>query len=686
VNYELRYFGTSGIRPGGGGSQALAFSPNLTRGRVFFDAELREPLRFREAMSALHDVVVGDLRQKKKDRSAWMAWKAEQEREEQDLRRATLDKARLAEARKIKDEPIPPNMEAEFRAKHRQYWSARVQWANELARNDPALFRALVPCDPVVTVAPDVVFFECFAKDESAYGCLSVARDAFGSEAASGLGTTNVDYSLALYEHFQTLRTYRATRLQVDPSGFEVVTRGGGAGEGVREEKIDLPPSWLRGFGQLQAAMALPSTRVELSVDVVYSVLAWLKRHREKAGPRSLRLRLAPGTPPVVVIDPWGVEVRSHGAPYDGPLTGEIKLWGRRRLMSLARLLPITERFDVLVFGSGLPSIWVAHMGEMRFVLGLSGWTANDWTRGSNLDTFFADYEAPAHVADGLARYLETVHAASLGDLEATMRGAGAPRKQVLGGLHALAKRGQLVYDFAAGLYRWRPLMPVALSEAVLGPESEELVAARAYGAGSVKLERDEPLAGGRRLLVAQVGGTGCEGILDLDGAFRGAKCSCSYFYKHRLRAGPCRHLLALRTHATRAPQVPAPAPPRVAAGARQPLVVHLPEVVIHAMEQQAERRGVSVSEMAEQAWKIARARVQQAGRVDELYADPAAGSAASAYRGAQKRQQLLELSAAAEQEIQREAARLDAAVSQVFAAAWFVAHDVLRFTSSLLG
>ncbi|MEZ4309869.1 MAG: hypothetical protein R3F14_17665 [Polyangiaceae bacterium] len=35
------------------------------------------------------------------------------------------------------------------------------------------------------------------------------------------LGTTNVDYSLALYEHFQTLRTYRPTRLLVDPSGFE---------------------------------------------------------------------------------------------------------------------------------------------------------------------------------------------------------------------------------------------------------------------------------------------------------------------------------------------------------------------------------------------------------------------------------------------------------------------------------
>ena len=147
-----------------------------------------------------------------------------------------------------------PNLESDFRRMHRIYWDARVRWANELARNDPELFRHLVPCDPVVTVAPDVVFFECFSKDESAYGCLTVDRDALRAGEA-GLGTTNVDYSLALYEHFQTLRSYRPTRLLVDPTGFEVKVEGR---DDYREEKIDLPPSWLRGFGQLQAAMTLP--------------------------------------------------------------------------------------------------------------------------------------------------------------------------------------------------------------------------------------------------------------------------------------------------------------------------------------------------------------------------------------------------------------------------------------------
>ena len=63
-------------------------------------------------------------------------------------------------------------------------------------------------------------------------------RGAFEGERDVALGTTNVDYSWELYEHFQLLRSYRETRFLVDPSGFEVATEG--QGDSYREEKIDL--------------------------------------------------------------------------------------------------------------------------------------------------------------------------------------------------------------------------------------------------------------------------------------------------------------------------------------------------------------------------------------------------------------------------------------------------------------
>ena len=224
--------------------------------------------------------------------------------------------------------------------------------------------------------------------------------------------------------------------------------------------------------------------------------------------------------------------------------------------MTLARVLPLAEKIEVALLGTGLPSIWVAHLGEMRFVLALSGWTTNDWTSGAALDLLAAAYRPDPRVVDTLTAFLRQAQKASLADLTAA---ASAPVDVVLGSLHVLAKQGQVIYDFAGESYRYRSVMPVALSQAVIGPEHPELLhGQRIHREGKVELTRDEMLAGGRRLVMARVEKTDCEGILDADGAYTRAKCSCSYFYKNRLRGGPCRHLLAVQLHLR---DIPGPPP-----------------------------------------------------------------------------------------------------------------------------
>lgn len=551
MRIDFRYLGTSAVSPQGQG-MAIRFSPNLAREKVFYDADLRDPLRFREAISALHDVVVGDLRFVRKDKTAYREWKKEQAQKEKELREQVFLRAHKEKLKKIirEAENLPSDLDQRFRQMHRVYWGARHKLADVLIREDPELFRHLVPCDPVVTVAPDIVFFECFSKDESSYGCLSVDRGSFTNEGSAGLGTTNVDYSLALYDHFQTLRSYRPTRLLVDPEGFEVNVEGVA---GYREEKIDLPPSWLRGFGQLQAAMSLPAKKVVLPVEVVYSILAYLKRHREKTGPRSIRFQLTPRKPPVILLDPWGVEIPSHGPLYEGERPEEIKVWGRRRLMTLARILPFTERFEVRLLGSGLPSVWVAFMGEMRFQLALSGWTANDWTSGSNLDLLFGSYQPDEALAEQVLPLLRDAQRATLPELVRAVSAQGSEKvseKKLLGSLNLLAKQGQVVYDFAHSCYRYRQVMPVALSEKLLGPEHPELIQGRLL-ASAVKIGKKKK-EGASVFYQAKVQNTSCEAAFDPDMAFVKAKCTCSYFYKNRLRAGPCRHLLALRLYIAR--------------------------------------------------------------------------------------------------------------------------------------
>jgi hypothetical protein len=540
VELTVAYKGHSAIRRAAGGMQ-VSLAPNLRRDRVSFAGTLLQPLRFREAVSALHDVVVSDLRYQKRDKSAYLAYLAAEKERLAALRRGAAAAAR-AEARERLPQPIPEGLEERFRQLRSLYWGARQKYANYLAQHDPGLWRLLMPCDPVITVAPDVLFFECFSADESSYGCLTVDRGAFRAEEAVALGTTNVDYSWTLYEEFQRLRSYRQTRFEVDPSGFEVRTE---QAEGYREEKIDLPPSWLRGFLQLQVAMSLPLRRVPVSREGLYNVLAWLKRHRAKKSPRALRFELAPGQPVVLVLEPWEKRIVLHGTPYAGGRPEVVRTWGRDRLHLLHRLLPLAEGADVYLLGNGLPSFWSVRLGEMRLVLGLSGWTANDWTGGSALDQL----APPGEPDDALLRQLAAAFVAGPALTFEQVRGrTTAPAPLVAAGLNRLAQLGQLIHDLPAGAYRWRQIMPSSLSTHELGADSPETEAARQLvQQHQAKVVRDEMTPSRLRVLTGQVGGTTVEVVLDGDGRILRGKCSCSHHHQFGLRRGTCRHLQALR-------------------------------------------------------------------------------------------------------------------------------------------
>jgi hypothetical protein len=509
---------------------------------VAFDGPLKNPLRFREAISALHDVVISDLRHKPRDKTAYATWKKEEARRLQTIRAQAYRHAREEILARRGD--VPLDLEESFNRCRKKYWNARQSYSNYLLKNDRDLWRMLMPCDPVITVADDVMFFECFSADESSYGCLTVNReDGFGSSDSTQFGTTNVDYSWRLYEHFQSLRTYRETRFRIDPAGFEVAMRDVAT---YREEKIDLPPGWLRGFMQLQSAMTLPMRRVSLSREAVYSLLVFLRRNKARKSPRAIRFELLPHKPPAMVLEPWEERIISHGTKYDGPPIEPIRIWGRQRLLVLARLLPFVERLDVYLLGTGLPSFWVAQMGDMRLTLGLSGWTTNDWTHGSALDTLAPPLTPSLDQMAAAARFLREQRHASL---DAIRQHMGVDVAAGAATLNRLAHTGQLIYDLDARQYRWRQVMPQALGEAELGPENVELAASRELAARDrVAIESRQILDRGGQLLVGKCDGKPVELMIDVDGLIKRGKCVCSHHYKVGLRGGPCRHLQAMRT------------------------------------------------------------------------------------------------------------------------------------------
>ncbi len=537
--FEYAYAGSSAVENGPDGT-AMSFAPDLNRRPTFFSGELRQNVAFREAISALHDVVVSDLRFTPKDRSAYLEWAAK--RDEIDLQEVGEMRADVA----AKVDALQKELDEINRrsvARSTPYQKARSRFYRYISIKERNLLWLF---DPVITVHPDEVFFECFSKDESSYARLGASFEVFKNVGEFACGTTNVDYSYALYDEFQKVRSYKTTRFEIDPSGFEVQTTNASA---YKEVKIDLPDSWVRGFLQVNSAMALPTTSFDLDPMDVHNVCHVLRRRRETRGPRSMRYHLTPGAPIRIVFEPWGVEVACPRSIYRGADERTIRVWGRRRLLTLERLIPVAQRFTVHLLGTGMPSFYVADLGDMSFTLGLSGWTANDWASAANFDLL-----APrADVDDATKqRVFEALGTSLYETPDALSVRLGLDRGTVLGALGAYTQAGRAMFDLNKRVYRHRELSREPLPVDALrftSPREENATLLLARRAVTVS-EQTVDSAGNTTLL-----GTVTDGdrrfdvTLTTDGDERilRAACTCNWYQQNKLFRGPCEHILALR-------------------------------------------------------------------------------------------------------------------------------------------
>jgi hypothetical protein len=545
MEFNYSYQGDSSVANTSTNTQ-LSFSPDTLRQPTFFSGELRKSIAFREAISALHDVVISDLRWHPKDKTAYKQWAAQQEE------RALIEAA--AQKRQVAKQIAETQAELDKLRKNSErrmqpFFTARRKYFDYLMKRDMEAWFVL---DPVITVHPDEVFFECFSKDESSYGRLGVGFDVFQKVKEFACGTTNIDYSAALYDEFQKIRSYKTTRFEVDPSGFQVQTTGE---EAHKEVKIDLPDTWVRGFLQVSSAMALPAVTFALHPMDVYNLCFVLRRHREILGPRSLRYCLEPGRPVKVVFDPWKYEVLCPRSFYEGDEATEVRVWGRRRIHILERLIPVARHFRVYLLGKGMPSFYLADLGDMTFTLGLSGWTTNDWSSAGDFDLL-----APRATVDDLTkrRVFAALKETWAEDPDALARRLDLDRSVVLGALAAYTQAGRAIWDLNKRVYRLRELSrePLPMERLRFANEREEK-ATRLLDERAVRVTEATDLGdtvGGGTLLKGKIKKEGGRGgsydpWLRLDGDERmvEAECSCNFFQQNQLRKGPCEHILALR-------------------------------------------------------------------------------------------------------------------------------------------
>jgi hypothetical protein len=205
----------------------------------------------------------------------------------------------------------------------------------------------------------------------------------------------------------------------------------------------------------------------------------------------------------------------------------------------------LAERFDVYLLGTGLPSFWGAKMGNMRLTLGLSGWTANDWTKGSAVQMLLPPQSPNDAIVSETAKTLNRKRAMKLEDLVSR---SGVSIGEMAGALNQLAQRGQAIYDLDADLFRWRQVLPMMLSDRELGEPHPELVGAKQIlHKRKIKIKSQVKSPRGGMIITATVERKECEVLISDDGMIRKGKCYCSWHHKFGIRNGPCRHLQAIR-------------------------------------------------------------------------------------------------------------------------------------------
>ena len=547
VTLNASYSGASGVEQGLTTGK-VGFATNTLRQATFFKGELRNPLVFREALGALHSVVISDFRYKPKDRIAFQTWLAEQDRKFLLTLKAKSSEAK-AELERVEQKLAELDKKREERK--RPFYSARTRYFEYVYQHQYELNYLF---DPVITVHPDEVFFEAFSKDESSYARLGASHNLFSRVDQFQCGTTNIDFSHKLARQLDRIRTYRKTDFDIAPAGLSVAHAGTGGGV-HHEKKIELPESWVQGFHQVQSTMTMGLTSFDIAPIDLFNIIRYLRRKKTKTSPRALRWELIKGRRIRAVLEPWEYPIELSTV-YEGKDT-IVRTWGRDRLKTVARLLPVARNVRVHLAGLGMPSIYAVDLGDVTFTLALSGWTDNDWAGGAKFDLLSRRLDGTP--ADLIGTYNALKEPRFATDAQVAAK-TGLGLEKTRSALSYLCQCGRAMFDIGQGVYRHRDLFFDAFTmkeaqtavSAVVEEQNPHAKAARnIFKSDNVRIIARRPVATGFKLSGSVLGTKGdrVRPQLHVDGVGQiiEGTCTCSFFKSNQLAKGPCEHLLALR-------------------------------------------------------------------------------------------------------------------------------------------
>ena len=176
------------------------------------------------------------------------------------------------------------------------------------------------------------------------------------------------------------------------------------------------------------------------------------------------------------MLEPWEQVVRLRGAEHHYTEPRTIRTWGRRRLKLIEPLLPFATSVDIYLKGRGLPTFYAVKLPDLAFVLGLSGWTEQNWTGASSFDLL----SDTVPVSDELIAQVHELLASRFHVLPKELANALNQNPDMTWrACERLCRQGRAIFDVESRGFRHGELFEHPVDEAKLFPPDQRVERAR---------------------------------------------------------------------------------------------------------------------------------------------------------------------------------------------------------------
>lgn len=364
--------------------------------------------------------------------------------------------------------------------------------------------------DPIVTAGSEKIRFEGFSHCAGVYARVDVLPGGHDGEFMAR-GTTNVDFNQPMITALSRVSKGENVLLSV---GKKEVSLHAAAGKAV-ERKVPLPVKWIRGLTTVQLFLSQTEARFTFNRMQAFQLFQSIPGGKPKTD--------------------YCLTVRG-GRPQFSPVkSGDaVCVGGVHRLKLLEPLLPHADALKVFAHPAMQSTTWQLYFGALRFSLSLS---RDSWRgfsgEGAALEDLLED--VPQRWIDLTDKY-----GYANGEFNPALFAVeeDLSLQKVAGITGRLSAMGLLGYDVDDNGFFYRRL-PYKLHRILsLSPRLKEAEKLLEEGKVAIMLQSADRVEAG-------VQGSGMVHTVFLEGDK--ARCTCTWYSRHRGERGFCKHVLAVK-------------------------------------------------------------------------------------------------------------------------------------------